>query len=240
MKELLCQNPKIEIILGDSLVEFKKFEDGFFDCIIADPPYNVGQKFPNDNLSKIEYLKFMEKWIIEAYRTLKDGGSFYMFHYFLGMWDIKPILDKFKWSFLNLIIWSYSNLLPSNKTLRYRYPLSYQPIFYYGKNFKKDLVGKLYNEKVDERKDVWLKTATQSNFKKEYRWHPSCKLLSVITKIMKGATEPGDLILDPFMGSGTTGVVAKQLNRNFMGIEIEKKYFDVAVKRIMNTQKSLL
>jgi len=117
------------------------------------------------------------------------------------MWDIKPILDKFDWKFLNLIIWTYPNLMPSNKTLKYRYPLTYQPIFYYGKNFTRDLCKKLYdNNKQDERRDVWLKCATQSNFKVEHRWHPSSKPLAVINKIVYGATEPNEVVLDMFGG----------------------------------------
>lgn len=229
---------EMTLIRGDCLEKMKKISDQSIDLVLADPPYNVGQKFANDNLSREKYLSFMKHWITEAYRVLKDGGAFYMFHYFIGMWDIKPILDSYEWEFINLIIWAYPNLMPSNKRKKYRWPLSYQPIFYYGKNYKRDLVGKLYGLKVDERKDVWLKTATQSNFKKEFRWHPSCKPIAVVEKIIK-TTDENDIVLDPFMGSGTTGVACKELGRKFIGIEIEKKYFEIAEKRIAGTMESM-
>jgi len=228
-----------KVICGDCM-EFMKFiPDDSVDLVVTDPPYNVGQKFAGENLSKKDYLKFMKKWISQTFRILKDGGSFYMFHYFIGMWDIKPILDSFNWEFINLIIWAYPNLMPSNKAKRNRYPLSYQPIFYYGKNFKRDLVGKLYKMKVDERKDVWLKLATQSNFKKEFRWHPACKPLAVIQKIVIGATEENELVLDPFLGSGTTAVACKQLNRRFIGIEINPEYCKIARERLRKVPKRL-
>ena len=229
-----------KVICDDCLKIMPIMPDKSVDLIIADPPYNVGQKFANDNLSKKKYLRFMENWIKEAYRVLKDNSSFYMFHYFLGMWDIKPILDKFDWKFLNLIIWAYPNLMPSNKALKYRWPLSYQPIFYYGKNLSRDLCGKLYKfVKEEERKDVWLKTATQSNFKKEFRWHPSCKPIAVIKKIVIASSEENEIVLDPFIGSGTTGVACKEFRRRFIGIEIEPKYFKIAKRRIDQTIKSL-
>ncbi|PIU51997.1 hypothetical protein COS91_01545 [Candidatus Desantisbacteria bacterium CG07_land_8_20_14_0_80_39_15] len=221
----------ITIYNEDCLEAMKRMSDKSIDLVLADPPYNVGQNFANDNLGKKEYLCFMQNWIAEAYRLLKDGGAFYMFHYFIGMWDIKPILDNFEWEFINLIIWAYPNLMPSNKRKNYRWPLSYQPIFYYGKNYKRDLVGKLYGLKVDERKDVWLKTATQSNFKKEFKYHSSCKPIAVIEKIIK-TTEESDIILDPFLGSGTTLVACKKFGRQAIGIEISKEYCDISIKRL--------
>lgn len=200
--------------------------------VITDPPYNVRQEFPNDSMKNKDFCEFTRQWLLMTYDMMPINSCFFMFFYQFGMWDIKQLLDELDWEYLNLIIWAYQNRLSSNKAKKNRFPLSYQVIFFYGKQFVDDMHKQMYDLALDERKDVWVDTAPQSNYVNNPRYHPCSKPESVIGKMILSTTKPGDLVFDPFVGSGTTTAVAKRLGRKSIGIELELPYLEIARERL--------
>ena len=142
--------------------------------VIADPPYNVGQDFPNDKMEDMAFEIFTDNWISKVYDMMPVNSCFFMFYHQFGMWKMKNLLDKYDWEYLNLIIWAYPNFhnlrgsLPKirSKKKKNRFPLSYQVIFFYGKDFCDDLQKQMYELNIKDRKDVWTDAAPQSTYKK--------------------------------------------------------------------------
>ena len=118
---------------------------------------------------------------------------------------------------------------------------NYQPIFYFfKKEYKIDLQAKRYSNKVIGT-DVWKFTGCQRNFKNPdiKKVHPSQKPVGLLKHIVYHSSNKNDIVLDGFMGSGTCGVACKELGRNFIGIEIDKNYFDIAKKRITQATEEM-
>lgn len=223
-----------KVICADCMDVLPQIPDNSVDLVLTDPPYNVGKEFQNDNLQVDEYDLFNENWITHIHRILKDSGCFFMTYYAFGLDYIMPLLKSFDWKLANIIIWKYPNLI-SGGWDRCRYEFNYQPIlFCKKKNFKIDIQGKNFG--IDIKQDVWEFTACQSNFKSDNlkKLHPTQKPVELFKKIIKDTTIDENLVLDPFLGSGTTAVAAKKLNRHFIGIEISEEYCNIARKRLAN------
>ena len=230
----------IQIYCEDCLKSFSTFRNESVDLIFIDPPYNVGQEFANENLEHTVYIKLFTKWISELYKILKPTGAFYMTYYYKKLFEIGQILQSFDWKFGNLVIWSYGNMAGSAWDKRI-WAFNYQPIFYFfKKDYKIDLQAKRYSNQVVGT-DVWKFTGCQSNFKNPNirKVHPSQKPVDLLKHIIHHSSNENDLILDCFMGSGTTLVAAKELGRKCIGIEISKEYCDIAINRLKNTQKDM-
>jgi site-specific DNA-methyltransferase (adenine-specific) len=178
---------------------------------------------------KIENLKeFTNKWFTEIKRIIKNNTSIYIF------WSQKYIPLAYEIFNPNrMLIWWHPNLAkPTTKMFLW----TYDPIFYikFGKPiFKASFVG-------SENVDVIKENKPQSNwFGENKRYHPTSKSPKLLKRFVRISSNQSDTILDPFMGSGTTGVACKELNRNFIGIEIEPKYYEIAKKRIENTETNM-
>lgn len=222
-----------QIVQGDCLEIMKEIPDKSIDLIFIDPPYNVGQKFANENLEHQEYINLFKKWITELYRVLKLSGAFYMTYYHKKLFEIGQILTSFDWRFGNLIIWTYGNMAGSAWDKRI-WAYNYQPIFYF---FKKDYKIDLQQKRFSANTlgiDVWQFTACQSNFKNPdiKRVHPSQKPVSLLRHIIHHSSNVNDIVLDCFMGSGTTAIACKQLGRKFIGIEIDPLFVELGRKRL--------
>ena len=232
--------PINQIVCGDCLEVMKTFPSESIDLILTDPPYNVGQDFPNDNLSQRDSLDFQKDWIGQCHRILKQTGCFFMTYYVFGLAEIIPILKSFDWKWANLIIWKYPNMI-SGGWDRSRYEFNYQPIlFFKKKNFRRDIQGMNWKGK-GTKQDVWIFTACQSNFKKDglKKIHPTQKPLELFKKIIKDVTDEDSIVLDPFLGSGTTAIAAQKLARKWIGIDISPEYCEVARKRIAQLPEKL-
>lgn len=237
-----------EIILkqGDCLELMKDIPDKSIDCIITSPPYNKKffqkGKFTNqvwkgfqinyssyeDNMPLEQYEKWMIDFINTCLQKLKIRGSFFFNH--------KPIRNN------NQVYFPLSFILQSNAKI-------YQEIIWNRKNspnIRNDVllpcterIYWLVNEKPFSCKDnvekcfqseVWNMTARKD------KDHPATFPIELPTNCILLSTKEGDTVIDPFMGSGTTGVAAKNLNRNFIGFELDKNYFNIAKERINNAQ----
>ncbi len=256
------QKAYAKIYHGDCLDILPQIPSESADLVFADPPYNMskkkglGWKYSKhitmqeawDIFSKDEYFSFSQRWIKECLRILKFGGSLWVsgtFHsiYLLGF--ILQYIENVKIN--NSIVWFKPNAQP-NITCR-MFTESTEHLIWASKNGNgkkwkfnyEDTKGKIYDEinpKGKQTRNVWWIPLTP----KSEKWagaHPTQKPMELLRRIILSCTDEGDMVLDPFLGSGTTSAVAKMLNRNSVGIEKEGKYLRIIQKRLEPPQKTL-
>lgn len=223
----------IELHNGDCLeVMDRLIEKGIkVDAIITDIPYNISKennfKTMKDRKGRtgIEFgewdKNFDEKKLIKLQSVLKDGGSLFLFHSFEQFNILKEI---FTIDFKDKIIWQKTNPMPRNRDRRWISDIEIASWYVKGKNWTFNRQDEKYEKSV-----LRFPSESGGGFK---RFHPTQKNLKMIEYILKIHTNENDMILDPFMGSGTTGVACKNLNRKFIGIELSKEYFEIAKERI--------
>jgi len=221
----------IDLRLGDCLEVLKNTDNNTIDCIITSPPYNIGKMHSNhlqfgtydgNDMKEEEYQNWQIEVLNECYRVLKDNGSMFYNHKvrIKNGQAIHPLEWIFKSKFIlkQEITWDMGKSANCDK-IRF-FPFS-ERIYWLVKNPKT----KLYNKEC--LSDVWRLVPTHK--RKE------TKHIAVMPdKIVKNILNATDynLILDPFMGIGTTGVACKNLNRNFIGIELDPTYFNIAKTRL--------
>ncbi len=249
---------KQEIILGDSIKEMKKIKDHSIDLIFADPPYNLQLKEtlyrPDQTTVEAvtqdwdkfnnyqEYDNFTNQWLNECKRILKKGGALWVIGSYHNILRVgAAIQNKGLW-ILNDIIWHKTNPMPNFRGTRFtnahetllwcttsreaKYTFNYQNL-------------KELNEGKQMRSDWYIPICSgreRLREKNNKRSHPTQKPEALIYRILLASTNIGDLVLDPFLGSGTTAVVAKKLRRNFIGIEKNKEYVILSKDRLKNTK----
>ena len=237
-----------KLILGDSLKELKKIEPKSVDMIFADPPYFLsgdgiscsGGKMVSVNkgnwdkkISIDEKHKFNRKWIKLCYQVLKDDGTIWISGTMHNIYSIGMALEQEGFKIINNITWKKLNP-PPNISCRF-FVHSTETILWAKKDLKKakhkfnyDLMRELNGGK--QAKDVWESSLTKPSEKKCGK-HPTQKPMEILEKLILASTDEGDLILDPFNGSGTTGIVANKLNRKYIGIDLENEYLDITIRR---------
>ena len=238
---------RTDLIQGDCFEELKKLPDNSIDLIVVDPPYGINYK----DWDKLDnFIKFTEAWVKECFRILKDDGSFYSFMDWRNVSEFKLLLDKYG-TIKNWITWHRTKGRSSSDN----YKSTKEEILYYikGKKYKWNEQKMLKKHVFPYKKDgkprgwftnedgikcrwtglgnVWFYTVPFWNMP-EYVKHPSQKPEMMIERIILSSSNEGDIVLDPFVGSGTTCVVAKKLNRSYIGIEISEEYCKTAETRI--------
>ena len=211
---------KNKIICGDCLKIMKEIPDNSIDLIVTDPPYGIlpkgknRDKFEWDNINLEQFTK---KWFKELYKKGKENSFLYIF------WSQKYL--KLGFEIFNpdrLIFWRYNNLINGGNG---DFAYDYESIFVIKKGNPKLIKGK-------HSCDLEY-TKPQSNFRNDKLLHPTQKSLQLIKHLIKISSNENDTVLDPFMGSGTTCVAAKKLKRNYIGIEIDKKYYRMTEDRLI-------
>lgn len=237
-----------KLILGNSFEELKKIKKNSVDMIFADPPYFLsgdgiscsGGKMVSVNKGewdkKIgieEKHQFNREWIRLCYNILKDEGTIWISGTLHNIYSIGMALEQEEFKIINNITWKKLNP-PPNISCRY-FVHSTETILWAKKNIKKakhkfnyELMKELNGGK--QAKDVWETSLTKPSEKK-YGKHPTQKPIAILEKLILASTDEGDLILDPFNGSGTTGIVANKLKRKYIGIDLEKEYLDITIRR---------
>jgi len=233
----------IKLFKGDALEILKQLEAKSVNLIFADPPYNLSgenyltcksgkiAKCDKGSWDQIENIhEFNRKWVEECVRVLKDDGTIWISGTLHNHPSIGVILKQLNLWIINDIIWFKPNAPPLIQ--KNRFVPSTELIWFASKSkqyyFNYDLAVKLSNGK--QMRNLWEIPAERHKTQ-----HPTEKPEKLLERIILVGSKEGDTILDPFMGSGTTGVVSKRFNRNFIGIEIDEKYYDIAKKRIENT-----
>lgn len=221
----------IKLIHGDCLDVMSKIPDGSIDLIITSPPYNIGNMKSNtikygtyagNNMKENEYQAWQIEFLNECYRVLKDTGSMFYNHKVrikkgIALHPLEFIL-KSEFILKQEIVWDMGKSANCDK-IRF-FPFS-ERIYWLVKSPKT----KLYN--VDNLSDVWRCVPTH---KRKEIGHIAVMPEKIVSNILNNID--GDIVLDPFMGSGTTGIVCKNLNLKFIGIELDENYFNLAKERI--------
>lgn len=237
-----------KLILGDSFKELKKLEEKSIDMIFADPPYFLsgdgitcsGGKMVSVNKGDWdkkktidEKHKFNRNWIKLCYKILKDDGTIWISGTMHNIYSIGMALEQEGFKIINNITWKKLNP-PPNISCRF-FVHSTETILWAKKDLKKakhkfnyEVMKSLNGGK--QAKDVWESSLTKPSEKKQGK-HPTQKPIDILEKIILASTDEGDLILDPFNGSGTTGIAASRLNRKYIGIDTEKEFLDLTIRR---------
>ncbi|VEU79897.1 DNA-methyltransferase [Haploplasma axanthum] len=232
---------------GDSFEILKKIKKKSVDMIFADPPYflsnngitcNSGKmvsvnkgKWDSTLMTTNEKLKFNRRWIKLCESVLKDTGTIWISGTFHNIYIVGVALELEGFEVINNITWRKLNPPPhlakkafthSTETVLWARKKGFKNYFNY------DLMKTINNNK--QMKDVWDFGLTKPSEKKEGK-HPTQKPLALLERIILASTKENDLILDPFNGSGTTGIAASKLNRKYIGIELESEYLDLTIRR---------
>ena len=244
-----------DIILGDALIELKKIESNSINLIVVDPPYFLlkNQKWDNQWKTETDYIDWCKQWFHECKRILKDDGSFYCFQDWRLVSEYVIELKKIFPYFQNWITWerikgrcSNKNWKSSKEEILY-FSKQKEPKFFSQKKLRpviapyKDEDGKpkgwFINEEGERVRwtgigNVWHYTSPVWSSIEEKPQHPCQKPLMMIERIIEAHTNENDIVLDCFAGSGTTGIAAKKLNRNYILIEKDEEYFDIIKERM--------
>jgi len=205
-----------KLILGDCLEKMKSIPDKSIDLVLTDPPYGIGADKGTSGFGAVEGKKYLDNWDIRPLKVLFDellriGKNVVIFggNYFT---DLLPTNGHW-------IVWDKVG------EMKFQNPFS-----------DCELAWTNINKKIVKKYIV-----IQQGFVAEERerFHPTQKPVKLFSKIIKDYSEEGQTILDPFMGSGTTGIACVKLDRNFIGIEIDEKYFNIAKRRITEEENKL-
>lgn len=235
--------PEIKLLLGNCITILKEFDDGYVDLIFADPPYNLSGKnsltvhagkpikCDKGEWDKIKNLhEFNLKWIKECIRVLKSQGTIWISGTLHNHPSVGKALKELGLWIINDVVWYKPNATPLLS--KNRFVPSTELIWVASKSKKYYFdyeIAKMLN-KGKQMRNLWTIPA-----RRHITSHPTEKPEELLKRIILIGSKEGNTILDPFMGSGTTGVIAKKLKRNFIGIEIYPKYFQISKQRIDST-----
>jgi len=245
------------IFVGDCIEMLAQLPPDSVDLIFADPPYNLQLRkdLYRPNLSKVnavnaswdkfsgfaEYDRFTRTWLSECKRVLKDTGTIWVIGTYHNIYRVGAILQDLDYWILNDVIWLKTNPMPNFRGVRFtnahetliwaqkkkgaRYVFNHQAL-------------KALNDDLQMRSDwtIPLSTGRERIRSNGTRAHPTQKPEALLYRLILAASRPGDVILDPFFGSGTTGAVARRLGRKWIGIERDEAYVEIARKRIEAVQ----
>ena len=250
--EIYYEDEKSKLILGDTFSILSKIKKESIDMIFADPPYFLsndgitcsGGKMVSVNKGSWDTLnvgnsvsekhKFNRKWIKMCKRVLKPNGTIWISGTMHNIYSIGMALEQEGFKIINNITWQKTNP-PPNLACRC-FTHSTETVLWAKKNDKKSKHLFNYNEMKEmnggkQMKDVWTGSLTKKSEKSEGK-HPTQKPEYLLERIVISSTEENQIILDPFCGSGTTGVIAKRYGRKFIGIDNEIEYLNITKKRL--------
>lgn len=251
--------PLDRILIGECIAEMNKLPAESIDCIFADPPYNLqltGElRRPNDTVvdavddewdkfdSFAVYDSFSKEWLKAAQRLLKPNGTIWVIGSYHNIFRLGAQLQDLGFWMLNDVIWRKANPMPNFRGKRFTN--AHETLIWCAKSqdargytFNYDAM-KALNDDLQMRSDWLIPICSGSERlrgENGAKTHPTQKPEALLHRVIVASTKPGDVILDPFFGSGTTGAVAKRLGRRFIGIERDKTYAKAAERRIATVQ----
>ncbi|WP_319641256.1 site-specific DNA-methyltransferase [Novosphingobium sp. KCTC 2891] len=245
--------PLNRILRGDCIEEMRGLPDASIDMIFADPPYNLqlGGDLARPDGSHVDavtddwdkfdsfaaYDKFTREWLVEARRLLKPNGSIWVIGSYHNIFRVGALLQDLGFWILNDIVWRKANPMPNFKGTRFTN--AHETLIWAAKSEKAKYTFnyramKTLNDELQMRSDWVLPICGgQERIRKNgTKAHPTQKPEALLYRVLLATTNKGDVVLDPFFGTGTTGAVAKRLGRAFIGCEREDSYIAVAEERI--------
>ena len=253
--EIRLEDAVDRVLEGDCIETMRALPDGCADIVFADPPYNLqleGELRRPDN-SKVdavddhwdqfasfaEYDRFTREWLTEAKRVLKPNGALWVIGSYHNIFRVGTILQDLGFWILNDVIWRKTNPMPNFKGKRFTN--AHETLIWAtrdrkqkGYTFNYEAMKSL-NDELQMRSDWTIPICSGGERLKNAdgeKAHSTQKPESLLHRVIVSSTKPGDIVLDPFFGSGTTGAVARRLGRLFIGIERDANYAKLARKRI--------
>ena len=257
-KEAPSSVPENSILVGDCVELMNGLPEGSVDMVFADPPYNLqlGGDLHRPNNSKVDgvdddwdqfegfaaYDAFTRDWLTAARRVLKPDGTLWVIGSYHNIYRVGTVLQDIGFWMLNDVVWRKTNPMPNFRGRRFTN--AHETLLWCARSqdskyrFNYDAM-KALNDDLQMRSDWLLPLCTgQERLKKNgKKAHPTQKPESLLYRVVLSSTEVGDVVLDPFFGSGTTGAVAKKLGRKYIGLERDKSYAKLAEKRLAMTQR---
>jgi modification methylase len=242
------------VIEGDCVANMRTLPDGLADLIFADPPYNLQLKneLRRPDQSKVDavddawdqfgsfsdYDRFTRDWLSEARRVLKDTGTLWVIGSYHNIFRVGAILQDLGFWILNDVVWRKTNPMPNFRGRRFTN--AHETLIWATKNPKQQYTFnyeamKALNDELQMRSDWTLPICSGHERLKGAdgaKAHSTQKPEALLHRVIVASTKPGDVVLDPFFGSGTTGAVAKRLRRHFVGLERDPNYAKIARERI--------
>lgn len=220
----------IQLFQGDCLEVMKNIPDQSVDLVLTDPPYNIAREnnFHTMGRAGVDFGEWdkgadLFSYITECSRVLKPNGSFVVFNDWKNLGDIVRFAETLDFDTKDMIRLEKSNPMPRNRDRRYI--TDYECAIWFTK-----------------KKSKWTFNRQDSKYQRpkfvcsiDKGLHPTQKSLKLMQELVLIHSNEGDVVLDPFMGSGTTGAACVNTNRNFIGIEMDEGYFKIAQERINNT-----
>jgi modification methylase len=251
--EMVTELPLNKIIKGDCVEILNSFPEDSIDVIFADPPYNLQlqQELWRPNMTKVngvveewdrfgsfsEYDEFTRAWLAACRRVLKDTGTIWVIGSYHNIYRVGAILQDLDYWILNDIVWVKTNPMPNFRGVRFTN--AHETMLWAQKKKGKKYTFnhhamKSLNDELQMRSDWIIPICTGSERIKlnGEKAHSTQKPEALLYRVILSSSNPGEIVLDPFFGSGTTGAVAKKLHRNWIGIERDDTYIKVAQQRI--------
>ena len=217
----------VKLYNDDCLNVLKEIDDNSIDLVVTDPPYEVitggrngGVKgkpsgILTENKQLMKSIPKADLWLSECFRVMKDGTHIYIMTNTLNLTNYLNIINSVGFKLHNLLVWNKNNTTPNRWYMK-----NCEYVIFGRKGFAKSI-----NNPSSQ---------TVHNFDNIIgnKQHPTEKPVDLMKLYVENSSQVGDTVLDPFMGVGSTGVACKELNRNFIGVELDKQYFDIAESRI--------
>jgi modification methylase len=251
--------PTNRVLVGDCLEELAKLPDASVDLVFADPPYNLQLERellrPNNTVvdgvddawdkfsSFADYDRFSRAWLAECRRVLKPDGAIWVIGSYHNIFRLGAALQDLGFWIQNDVVWRKVNPMPNFKGTRFQN--AHETLIWASKS--KEARGftfnyeamKAFNDDLQMRSDWLLPICSGPERLRDdggRKAHPTQKPEALLQRVLLASSKPGDVVLDPFFGTGTTGAVAKQLGRRFIGIERDPDYAKAADERIARVQ----
>ncbi len=248
-----------KVLIGDCLQELRKIPTGSVDLVFADPPYNLqlAGDLTRPDQSKVDavddhwdkfasfahYDRFTKAWLAECRRALKPNGALWVIGSYHNIFRVGATLQDMGFWILNDVVWRKSNPMPNFRGRRFTN--AHETLIWASRDANSKYTFhyeamKIFNDDLQMRSDWTLPLCTGGERLKNSagdKLHPTQKPESLLHRVLLSSTNPGDVVLDPFFGTGTTGAAAKQLGRIFIGVEREENYAEAALARIAATER---
>ncbi len=246
------------VINADSIATMNSMEENSVDMIFADPPYNMqlGETLMRPDNSVVNgvteewdsfeslaaYDEYTKQWLTAARRVLKENGSIWVIGSYHNIFRVGYIMQNLGFWILNDVVWNKTNPMPNFKGTRFTN--AHETLIWAVKNPKAKYTFnyeamKALNDETQMRSTWEIPLCTGKERLKNAqgeKLHPTQKPEALLYRVLLASSKPGDVVLDPFFGTGTTGAVAKKMGRHFIGIERDEVYVAGAIERIKNVQ----
>ncbi len=262
MSEPYYEQPGVRLYNADSLEVLARLPENSIDMIFADPPYNLSNGGFSVHAGRMVSVNkgdwdksrgfqddydFHYKWLEAAKRVLKPGGSLWVSGTYHSIYQCGHALQALGYHILNDIAWFKPNAAPnlscrfftaSHETLIWaRKDKKGKHTFNYEKLKNGEWNGDFLKKPATQMRSVWA-IGTPKPEEKKFGKHPTQKPFALLNRIVLASTNEGNIVLDPFTGSSTTGLAALSHKRRFIGIDTERKFLEMSVKRFEDLRKS--